>query len=215
MANRAIESLLADSRTALTNAKTEPIQGLLAPYGYTAERLDEGLALVDTLQSTYQTQQTEYAEQFAATDTLQETVAVARAQYVRHVQLARVAFEPNSLAYDALGLDGSRREDRAGWMAQARQFYTSLQGNTEWLTAMTTLTVDETTVTDALADLDAVEAARAAQQKEMGEAQQATNARDEAAATLRGFMRDFTRVAEIALSDHPQLREEIGLVEPS
>jgi hypothetical protein len=215
MSNREIESLLADSRAALTNAKTEPIQGLLAPYGYTVERLDEGLGLVDAAQSAYQTQQTEYAEQYAATDTLQETAAATRATYVRHVQLARVAFDSGSLAYDALGLDGARREDRAGWMAQARQFYTSLQNNAEWLTALAELTVDEAAVTQALSDLDAVESARATQQKEMGEAQQATTQRDDAIATLRGFMRDFYRVAEIALADHPQLQEEIGVVEPS
>ena len=39
--------------------------------------------------------------------------------------------------------------------------------------------------------------------------------RDEAAAELRGFWRDFTQVAKIALEDQPQQREILGLLERS
>ncbi len=79
--------------------------------------------------------------------------------------------------------------------------------------ALAPLTVDAAAVTAGFAQADAVEAALVAKQKEAGEAQHATRTRDDAEAELRGFWKDFARVAKIALEDQPQQREILGLRE--
>lgn len=214
--NREIEQLLNACQIAFTNAKNEPdLQAVLAPFGYTPERLDAGLALLATARDLYAQQQTEYAESYTATATLKEKAAAARAAYMRHVTLARVAFKRGTAGYNKLGLAGDRRDELPGWMAQARHFYRNLLAEAALLTKMSTLTLDQPAAEAAQAALDEVEAAQAAQVKESGEAQTATQQRDEAVAELRGYKSDFDRIAEVATAGQPQLREKLGLLERS
>lgn len=212
MANRKIDELIHESRLALTNAKNESMQEVLAPFGYDEERLDAGLALVDEVEEGAQRQQAEYADQYAATSALDEATGEAEALYLRHVKLARVAFEPDEPGYVELNLRGNRRDDRAGWLVQARQFYTTLRSEPELAARMAELTVDEAAASRAEALLDEVAQRDADRQKERGEAQEATRQRNASADVLRGFMSDFYRVARVATEDRPQLREQIGLV---
>ena len=50
----------------------------------------------------------------------------------------------------------------------------------------------------------------AIQKKETGEAQAATDVRDTALHTFEEWMSDFKELAKVALSDSPQLREQLG-----
>ena len=214
--NRQIEQFIARSKTALTNARNDTdLLAVLSPFGYNAARLTQGLALVTAARDQYEQQQTEYAEQYQATADLHEQVAAVQAAYMRHVKLARVAFKAGTLGYKKLGLEGDRRRGLDGSVAQARQFYRALLNDEALLTTMSGYTLDQATVEAAQAALDAVEAARAKQIKETGEAQVATRERDDAVATLRGYMSDFYRIAEVATEDQPQLREKLGMLERS
>lgn len=213
---RDIEELIARSKIALSNAQTEAdLQAALSPFGYDTARVQEGLDLVENAREQYEQQQTEYAEQYQATTDLQEAVASARATYMRHLKLARVAFKPGTMGYKKLGLAGERRRDIPGFMAEARQFYRVLNEDDALLQAMSGFNVDQGAVDQATEALFNVETAQAAQVKETGEAQVATQERDDAAAALRGFMSDFYRVAEVATEDQPQLREKLGMLERS
>ena len=100
-----------------------------------------------------------------------------------------------------------------GLLTEARSFYRAIEGSPALQAALAPLTIDAAAVTAGLAEADDVEAAEVAQQKEMGEAQRATRTRDEAAAELRGYWKDFAQVAKLALEDQPQLREVLGLLE--
>lgn len=207
-------ALLAEARILLTNAREDAaIQSALAPYGYDAERLGEGQALLEAAEAQTRQQQTEYAEQYAATEALREAAASLRATYVRHVKLARVAFAPKTLAYDKLALRGSRSESVTGLADQADAFYRALEADVEAQQALAGLTVDADAVAAARAQVEAVRQAQAAQARERGEAQQSTRLRDDALATLRGYLADLRAIAAIALEDQPQAREKLGMLE--
>ena len=60
--------------------------------------------------------------------------------------------------------------------------------------------------------MEAVEGLNAAQEEEKGEAQQATQTRDEAMDVLSDWLEDFLDIAEVALADRPQLLEALGVV---
>lgn len=213
---RDIEDLLTRSKAALIMARNEDdLQAALAPFGYDADRLNEGLVLQEAAQDQYDQQQIEYAEQFQATADLREQAAAARAAYMRHLKLARVAFKPGTAGYVKLQLAGERRKDLDGWTTQARQFYDVLLGDAALLQTMSGYTLDQAAAEAALAVLHEVEKARVMQIKETGEAQLATRLRDDAVVDLRGFMSDFYNVAKVATEDQPQLREKLGMLERS
>jgi hypothetical protein len=212
--SQTLAAFFSEARTLLINAQSDPaISAALARYGYDAERLAAGAALLDAAEEQARAQQTEYAEQYAATNALEEAQARLRATYHRHVKLARVAFVPDTLAYKKLDLRGERKRGLGGLLAQTEAFYRALQSDAALQSEMATLTVDEAAVAEALAQVEAVKAARAAQVQERGEAQAATRTRDAAVAQLRGYLRDLRRIAEVALEDQPQALEKLGILE--
>jgi len=63
--------------------------------------------------------------------------------------------------------------------------------------------------------VQAVAEANAVQEKEKGEAQEATKLRDAALDDLDQWMSDFIAIARLALEERPQYLEKLGVVEPS
>lgn len=211
---REYDDLFARARVSLTNGRDVPeVQALLAPYGYDAKRLDGGLALLAAAEEASRDQVEEYAEQYAATTSLAEELEAWRAAYMRHLGLARLRFRGDAHAR-TLGLGGERRDDLGGLLMQGRLFYEGLRDNAALAAEMAEWKVTPEVIAGGLAGADAVDAARVAQEKEMGEAEVATRLRDDAVGRLRGFLRDYEGLARLVLADTPQLREVLGLVDP-
>ena len=119
------------------------------------------LILIDAAEDATRAQQTEYAEQFAATSDLSESVAELRASYMRHVKLARVLFPPGTGEHTTLGLSGDRRDDLPGLIAQTEAFYRALLADARLLARTETVRLDQASAEAGLAQVEAVEAARA------------------------------------------------------
>lgn len=62
------------------------------------------------------------------------------------------------------------------------------------------------------AEVKAIEGLNADREEEKGEARRATLTRDEAIDVLSEWLEDFLDIAEVALSDRPQLLEALGVV---
>ena len=206
--------LVARARTALTNAKSDPdLAAALLPYGYDDKKLDEATALVNALAAAQARQAAEYGEQFDATEDAEEAFHGAKAVYMRHLAIARIAFVDDRSMIGALGLKGAREEDRTGLMAQARTFYTNALGSQEALDDLGALNVDRVSLEAGEAALNAAALAAAVQTKETGEAQEATVVRDAAARVLSAWLARFFKVAKVACDGQPQLRERLGMLE--
>ncbi|MEM1056996.1 MAG: hypothetical protein AAGI52_15845 [Bacteroidota bacterium] len=208
-----IPDLIASARTLYTNARddAEVNATLTADFGYDPTHFDTGLALVEDVTALHADQQREYGEQFVATGKAQQAAVDLRALYTAHRRLGRAAHKRGTPAYNALGLSGNTPRDRAQLLTAADTFYRALE--------------DDPTLADGVRGLtpavvgkgrDAVEEARTAmdtQAQETGEAQRATALRDDAVARLRADAGELAEVAKIALSDRPQLRERLGLLQ--
>lgn len=211
-----INERIAVAQVALDNAQSDVIlKDALAVFGYDAERIDAGRALLDAAQSAQETMAAEYGDQYEATDALQAAFDTANTTYMRHVKVARIALQDERGAAQALALTGRRKRTIPGWLDQARQFYDNALGDEAILTALGHFGITAEALEAAQAEVDAVATANAAQEREKGEAQDATKARDEAMGALDGWMSDFRAIARVALEDRPQQLEKLGIQVPS
>jgi hypothetical protein len=213
MKNNTIDAKLLSAQVALENAQAnEALKAALALFGYDDAKLATGRALYDGAQEKHNKQKQEYGEQYTATDALDTAMSVANTVYMRHVKIARIALKDQRGAWQALDLQGRRKKTYSGWVKQARVFYNNAMASADIKAALAVFGITEAVLTDSLANVAEVETKLAAQLKEKGEAQDATEQRDEAFEQLEDFMSDFTAIARIALEDEPQFLEMLGIV---
>jgi hypothetical protein len=155
-------------------------------------------------------QQAEYGDQYAATQAVEAAITAAYTAYMRSLQLARVAFKNNLKGQTALGLNGRRKESLSGWLGQAETLYQGLAADPSLLAEMAKFGYDLAKVQAEAGLVAAVRAANVGQEREKGEAQAATKARDALLAELDEWLADFKAVAQVALADSPQQLEMLG-----
>ncbi len=134
---------------------------------------------------------------------------------MRCLKIARVAFKNNAGIITELALNGSRKESFSGWLLQAKQFYTNSLTNPIILKEFQQYGITKAKLEGFQAETNAVESASLAQEKEKGNAQNATKVRDKAINELSDWLSDFIAIARIALEAEPQLLESLGILERS
>lgn len=214
--NKMIDQLLLKSGIAINNGlDNSEIAGYLAEYGYSAERITEGKT-VHTTASQYNQQQTqEQGEQIQATIALNGALEAAKAPYMKYVTIGRIAFRKFPGIMIKLELTGDRKQSYSGWTSQANIFYSNLLADADALAKMSEFGVTSEKLLAGQALVTTVEEKLAAQKKEIGEAQNATKERDQAIDQLQEWYSDYIEIARIALEEHPQYLEILGIIEPS
>ena len=213
MNNHAIESELLFAKTVITNAGQPPLSESLAVYGYDEATIQEGEQLRATAQELQAKQVKEYGEQYQATDELASARTNANAHYMVHVKIGRVALAKDRGLWESLLLSGRRARSDSGWLKQAKTFYTNAIGSTAVQEKLGKYNITLEKLQEGQAAVKEVERTLAAQLKEKGEAQQATEDRDFAFDDLQDWLSDFIAIARIALEGKPQHLEMLGIVE--
>jgi hypothetical protein len=213
---QSLESILDRARIAIENSLNNPtIQTYLSEYGYSKEKLQSGQQLYQTALDLQQKQRREFGEQIEATAERDQLWDIAHATYMKFVKIARVAYKNNTGIATQLGINGNRKESFSGWLLDANQFYSNTLGNDSILKTLAEYGITPTKLEAGKAEVQAVSAANLAQDKEKGEAQEATQKRDAALDALSDWMSDFVAIARIALEPEAQLLESIGIKEAS
>ncbi|MEP5611893.1 MAG: hypothetical protein ABJP45_06570 [Cyclobacteriaceae bacterium] len=214
--NNSIDSKLLTSKVAIENGQNNAvISDRLADYGYDADKMIEGQELLDDAESKHALQKKEYGEQFMASDALDEALTGTNKTYSKHIKISRIAFRNQRGVSEALQLGGRRRQTYSGWMQQAGVFYENSLADETIIDVLDGYGIDETVLQTARDAVNDVSLKLAAQLKEKGEAQDATQSRDLALEKLLDWIRDYVGIAKIALEDESQLLEILGIVEPS
>jgi hypothetical protein len=212
MARKTIDRELRTAETALNNSLNDPtLRDGLAAYGYDAERLQEGLALVERLRSLRQAQTKEYGEQYTATQAVTDAREEAHVAYMKQVALTRAALRDQPGRAASLGLDERRALGLSEWMEQADAFYENALGTPEVLDALAQFNVTADDLAAVRAQVKAVAPIEDARETEQSEAQAATEARDAAHRELSVWMSVFRTVAGVAFADTPQELEKLKI----
>jgi hypothetical protein len=197
----------------ITNAReVEAIRTPMEAFGYTPERLQEARGLLDELETAVADFTREQGEAVAAIDERRQKQALANEAYMTHLKIARIALRGDAGANATLQLGGRRKTTQDGWLAQAKSFYQQLLGNDAWVAAMAKFGQQRERLETALAAIEAAEAAWIHQQKEEGEAQDATPRRNAALDDAEEWVSDYLEIAKIALAENPQQLEALGVV---
>ncbi len=214
--DRSIDNLLSQAQLAIDNALNNPkILEYLSDFGYTSARIQQGKKLYNTAAAAQLAQTIEAGEQISTTATLNEAWEIAKKTYIRFVKVARVVFKRNSGVSTQLDLGGSRKRTLSGWMVQSTQFYKNALASKAILKDLAEFGITEQKLKAGLKEVEAIEAANLAQEKEKGEAQAATQKRDAALDELQDWLSDYLAIAKIALEEEPQLLEGLGVLQRS
>jgi len=205
-----LDELILAANTAINNADHAEIAPLLLKRGYAPADIAAGKTLVDNVQTLDEKQKKEYSEQYQATETYNKDWNELKLMYSEHVELARIAFENDLHNYVQLGLQGRRKESFSGYMQQAKQYYNNALKDQAVMDVLSKKGISKKELEDTLVLIEKVEKEKYAQQKETGEAQQATKVRDAAHDDLGKWFGEFKRVAIVALSSKPVLAKILG-----
>lgn len=210
--NTSMAAFFAAATTILTNAQNQPqIAAALKNFGYDEAKLRDGQNLLTAARTLYDAQIKEYGEQHAATQTFEIACQQADKTYTNHRNIAKIAFKTDPQRQTDLHLNRRKPKAYAPWYEQARHFYTAALADAEIQKQFTKYNLTLTTLQTAQTQVEQTNTLKTAQEKEKGEAQNATQQRDTAFADLEEWLADFKIIAHIALQDTPQLLESLDL----
>lgn len=214
--SKAIEQLLLESGLSISNTiNVDEISNEMTSYGYTKEAMSKAKSLHDDAETLHQKQVKEYGEKGEASQDLQRALAEANIPYMRYVKIARIALRDNLAGWEALKLGGRRKKAYASRIAEARIFYTNLLADKTLLQEMARFGITEEKLLEGQKLVNIAENALALLHQELGQAQNATQERDEAVDKLHAWLSDFREIARIAMESKPQYLEMLGIIEPS
>ncbi len=211
MARQTIDERLLTAQVAIDNARSDAgILAALDVFDYDEKRLDAGKALYDEARVLVSRQKAEYGGQYEATAAVQAAWDEGKATYMRTFKVARMALKDNPKARAALMLGGGRKRNLAGWLEQTTVFYANLMADASLMAAMGNFGYDQARLEAERALVQAVVEANLVQEKEKGEAQEATQLRDAKLDELDQWMADFKAIAQLAMEENPQWLEKLG-----
>ncbi|AHW62196.1 hypothetical protein SAMN05444285_101249 [Draconibacterium orientale] len=208
-----VDEILFQSGLRINNSLSDPlILNAVSLMGYNQEKLLEGQNLLDEATTLVETQKREYGEVDAAQQVFDNQRTNAHKVYMAVLAISKIAFKGDVQAISTLDLTGRRASTFSGWLNQTRSFYRAILANEAWKTELAKYGQTEAMLTGELAMIDAVATASENKKKEMGDAQNATQERDEKMEELAEWVTDYEVIARIALADKPQLLEKLGIV---
>lgn len=212
-ARATIEEILFQSRVRINNSLSDSkVLNAVSVMGYSETKLNEGLAILGEANTLYEDQKKEYGEQDEAQDVFSTERKSANLIYKNHVKIGCIAFNNDVKAITTLELNGRRARTISGWLKQTLGFYHAILTNEEWKAKFAIYGQTEEVLTAQVAAIEGVAKASEAVRREKGDAQNATQERDEKIEELADWVSDYEVIARIALADKPQLLEKIGIV---
>jgi|HigsolmetaAR202D_1030399.scaffolds.fasta_scaffold00093_25 hypothetical protein len=208
-----IAEKLAEAQLFLNNASQDPfIAECLAAFGYDTARINQGFQLYQHALEATRVHEREYARQYAARDQFLEARRQLEEKHRPLLKIARIAFQDDRAADQLLHLSGRRKREFALWLNQLHAFYSNVQQNNQLLEGLGEFNVTHGQIEEVVELLRAVEETWYGYEREKGNAQAATKARDAAVAELNTWMRNARPIARIAVAEQPQLLEKLGIL---
>jgi hypothetical protein len=206
-----IAGQLANARLALSNTLNDPeIQSMVAQFGYTAERMQEGQRLYDNALANMNAQAAAVGTQRRAVAQAALAEQQARQSYQALAQLCRAVFLHQPGYRAALGLAGPTPIGAAGFLKACETLFSNALYVVDIKGTLMQYGYDEARFERERAVIDAFGRAHQAQTAAKGATQHANRARRVALKYLNAWIAQYMKIAKIALRDKPELIEKLG-----
>ncbi|TXF77661.1 hypothetical protein [Chryseobacterium sp.] len=205
------DELINRMKVAFSNAQEPEIQSQLETVGITKAKLESYLQEIEQLEQLSNTQRQAYGEQYAETDRFNNKLAEIDLLYTRHRNLCKIAMKGNRQAYATLGIDKGRKRAFSAWYQQVSNFYAQLLANDDFKAKAAEVNINNADITAQQNALQEISTLKQSQKKELGEAQKATEIRDEALDLLYPKYSELTAYAKV-LFPNDQTLEKLGII---
>jgi hypothetical protein len=209
MPDYSLPKKLATAQTAIYNAMELPgVQEKLNKYGLTLKRMQEGNSLVNNAILLHNAKHDLYGEKQEVASQLNTQENETRQKFRKHVDTVRLAFRKDAATLAKFRIDRiSAKKDT--WQLQASYFYSKAILHAE---VLANYQLPQEALAQNQASVEALTAIRNRRLQKKGEAEEATQKRNEVTKPLHEWMKEFRTIARIALKDSPQLMEALGIV---
>jgi hypothetical protein len=213
LTNKSIEKYLENTRITLQSLKDDTyVKGVILSFGYTDERLDEGIALRGEVDEVYQELITRRGEQAKASLVLTKKYDEISKKFSYLVSIFKTAFYETPALVKELGLEGGRKRRIASFIIQAINFYNNIMSKPHILDSIARF---ELTPEKLQAELDEVTVLKDLHKQHTnlkGENQRLTLERDKRLAKLKRYMKQLKTILFMLFEEeNPQILERLGI----
>lgn len=195
---------------AIDNALSIPeIIEKLSDYGYDARKLRKGQEMRRAIDGLRMQQEDAQIAAKDATRTLNEVRQQVDTMFVSHLAIARIAFKDDRTFWNALKLGQARERNLPDWLTQVQRFYNRI---VVVANVIERYNIPKKELIETRKMIAQIGNLQRLQKKAKGQAQIATQNKNDALNELELWMRRFLRIARVALDDNPQQLEMLGVV---
>ena len=210
---RSFNSLMEQYRILIWNAEDPAIKTMIEPFGYNSAKIEEGKTLFNEVEALAETQRKEYAEQYTVSTEFIEKQEEARNNLNTLRKFAKFIFKNNNEAFNTLNLGSKLPLGFSDWLQAARYFYERLQEHPEWTTDLAPFGVNNDISVSNLQLLAELKRLQEKRQRETGDAQQATQLRNEKHEELKAWYGNLRNLVKILFEDaDAQYLEKLGIL---
>lgn len=208
MRNSSFAVQIEEAETLIANASSHPeIKQKLNVLGYNLKNLQTGKALLANVVLLQETKKECYLSRQEISEAIKTDMQNIKATFKNHFKLAEVAFGNDASSIKRLALKKARAKRKVAWINQTKDFYTELLKQPEPILRF----VEKAELEQAMASLEGLAEARRQRVQRKGEAENATQKRNEAMKELQRWVKSFKSIVRVALQDDEQLLEILGM----
>jgi len=211
MARKTFAQTMEDHRLLIFNSRKPEILPFLEAMGIDVAHLDKGEGVFNKVVELDKNQKKEYQEQNLAYDTYQDAKSNCEHFYRRTLKLVKMASRADKNLQDRIKIKTARTKIIEEWILQGIEFYDLLLNENGFLDTIAKYGLTNEKLQGEREEIKALQSLRNEAMSEKGQAQEATNLRDKKREDLNDYCYELKTVATIALEEHPQLLEKLGI----
>ncbi len=192
--------------------KVEEIAKKMEEYGYNEEIISQGNLLYQKAEEYYQQTQKKRSEKRKSHQIFMQEFDDFWNKYRKHRKILKVALTKQAKYWVFFKIDTALPHSYLEKMEYMRIFYEGLQNpNQEIQPSLKRFKLTPDVAQQGVVTYEKTEKLRSNYEKNRGESQQMTQDKKRTFEQLYEWINDFYKVAQIALEEHPQLLESIGI----